>query len=191
MGDDARDRDLGVYLRFPRFEDHRVGPVVKQIRDAAALDQGVTLELSRREAADLDSILRLGEDALRIVRELAAETWKLPGMAKLAQRRRDEILAGNYASLLAGGWRGNGRVRLQRPDEHEAGEPYGACFLERDYGRPLVPVEAVEALAEFEGITWSAMLKRLQRARTNLAREPHPDDPQIADLPGNRQDPGQ
>jgi len=27
------------------------------------------------------------------------------------------------------------------------------------------------------------------RARTNLAREPHPEDPQISDLPGNRQDP--
>jgi len=183
------ERDLGVYLRAPSFEDHRIGPVVKRIRSAVERDEGVTLELSRREAADLESILRLGENALRIVRELAAEIWKLPGMAKLAQRRRDEILAANYASLLAGGLGGDGRVRLQRPDDFEAGEPYGACFIERDYGRPLEPVAAVREIAEFEGISWSAMLKRLQRARANLAREPHPEDPQIADLPGNRQDP--
>jgi len=183
------ERDLGVYLRAPSFEDHRIGPVVKRIRSAVERDEGVTLELSRREAADLESILRLGEDALRIVRELAAETWKLPGMAKLAQRRRDEILAGNYASVLAGGWGGDGRVRLQRPDDFEAGEPYGACFIERDYDRPLEPVAAVQALAEFEGIGWSAMLQRLRRARSRLAGDPDPLTPQIADLPGNRQDP--
>jgi hypothetical protein len=186
---DDLERDLAVYLRSPRLEDYRAGPVLRRIREAAERDEGVTLTLDRREVHELAAIFQLGDGALRIVRELAAETWKLPGMAKLRDRRRDEITAGNYLSLRAGGLSGDGRVRLQRPDEYAAGEPSGACFVQVENGGPLDPPTAVEALAEFEGVPWPAMLKRLQRARKRLGDDFAPWDQDLAALPSARQDP--
>ena len=185
----AFERNLDVYIQSPRFEDYRVGPLVRRIREAAERDQGLDLELDQQDVAELDSLLRLGDAAIRIVRELSVETWKLPGMSKLRDRRRDEVLAGNYLSLRGGGASGDGRVRLQRPDEHAAGEPAGACFYEGSYGGPLSPVDAVGGLADFEGCSWSAMLKRLQRAKQRLGAEFALWDHELAGLPNWRQDP--
>lgn len=161
-------RDLGAFLRGPSFVDEEIEGLEKQLAQAAESGAGLTLELSPRAVLCLHLVLIRGRHALRIIRELAVETWRLPGMAKLRDHRSAEILAANYESLRAGGLNGDGRVTLSRPDEWEAGEARGACFVAREVGGPLDPQSATRALAEFEGVPFNTMRTRLLRAKERL-----------------------
>lgn len=156
-------------MRGPALVDENVARFVREIRSAESACEELEIRLSRAEVATLSQVLTWLEKAPEIICQLAGETWKLDGMATIAKVRAAEVLAGNYASLRAGGYRGDGVLTLRRWDTIGAGGDNESWTEHYTLGGPLDPKEAVTTLRNFYcEKKASTLVTALYRARKTL-----------------------
>lgn len=170
---DSTTRDYDAFLKGPGFYDEGIAGFVQAVKEAEANQEGLEVSLTAREVIYLEMVLRRGEQALEVIRDLSVQTWKLPGMPQLVKLRRDETLWANYCSLRAGGFSGDGRVQLRLDDEKLAGRPPEECTEDYELSGPQSPEEAIAVLTAFYCEKSSdTILKRLSRAMERVGPDP-------------------